>query len=144
MIDLTKLADAVAKVASLANAHAVLNDIHADAKGALARAMADYDALKAEVTGAQASIDHLVETLLAATTSPAEAVGIVAVAAALSAPAVAPSAPVIPAAPPVAPVIPVATPMPPVAPTPAPAAAPSALETHSTASALPPVSFRQG
>jgi hypothetical protein len=77
-LDLSKLSDAVGKVASLAQSHASVK--------------AGYDALMKEHSDAQVSIDALTATLVAACTSPAEAVGVAAVAAAL-APAPAPVAP---------------------------------------------------
>jgi hypothetical protein len=126
-LDLSKLTDAVTKVASLAQSHAVVVASHADTSGALAAAVADADALRKEIADAQGGIDHLTETLLAACTSPAEAVGLTAVAAALVAP-VAPVAPV--AAPisvdPLSVIFPTITPVATVAPVilPAPVAAP--------------------
>jgi hypothetical protein len=78
-LDLSKLTDAVTKVAGIAAANKALQDEH---------------------TAAQADIDKLTAALLDATTSPAAAVGIAAVAAALApvAPASAPNAaPVAPA-----------------------------------------------
>lgn len=61
-LDLSKLSQAVTSVAGVAQAHALL---------------------KAEMAQAQVDVDTLTASLLAAVTSPAEAVGIAAVAAAL-------------------------------------------------------------
>jgi hypothetical protein len=73
-LDLAKLTDAVTKVASLAQAHADIS--------------AKHDALLADHQANQDAIDTLTASLIAATTSPVEAVGLAAVAA-----AVAPGAP---------------------------------------------------
>lgn len=81
-LDLSKLSDAVTKVAGIAAANATLMAEHAQA---------------------QADIDQLTASLIAATTTPAGAVGIAAVAAAL---VPAPVAPVVPVVAPVAPVAP--------------------------------------
>jgi hypothetical protein len=83
MLDLTKLTDAVTKVAGVAQAAAA--------------ARAEADAVKVSLANAQADIDALAERLIAAVDTPAEAVGLAAVAA-----AVAPVAPVAPEAPVVA------------------------------------------
>jgi hypothetical protein len=61
-LDLSKLSDAVTKVAGIASENA---------------------ALKQDMTDAQTAVDTLTASLIAATTSPAGAVGIAAVAAAL-------------------------------------------------------------
>jgi hypothetical protein len=92
-LDLSKLSDAVNKVAGLANQAAKHKDAADAANAAAAKHKADHDALLAEIKSAQAAVDTLTASLLAATTSPAEAVGIAAVAAAL-APVKAPEAPV--------------------------------------------------
>jgi hypothetical protein len=84
-LDLSKLSDAVSKVAGIAAQNKILQDEHVQA---------------------QLDIDTLTASLIAATTSPAAAVGLAAVASALAPVAfVAPEAPV---AAPVAPVAPVA------------------------------------
>jgi hypothetical protein len=97
-LDLSKLQDAITRVASLA----------ADRDAAkAAQAVAE-----ASVASAQADIDALTAQLVAAVNSPAEAVGLIAVAAALVAPAPVVDASVTPAvAPtlPLGPVVPVAT-----------------------------------
>jgi hypothetical protein len=69
MIDLTKLTDAVTKVAGVAQA--------------AANARAEADAIKAALANAQADIDALAAQLIAAVDTPAEAVGLAAVAGAL-------------------------------------------------------------
>jgi hypothetical protein len=89
-LDLSKLTDAVAKVASLA--------------ASVATVAAERDAAVQAVTKAQADVDALVAQLLSATSTPAEAAGIAAVSTALFVPAVPEIAPVIPAVVPVAPV----------------------------------------
>ncbi|MBW7970966.1 hypothetical protein [Bradyrhizobium sp. BR 10289] len=68
-IDLSKLSEAVTKVASLASERD-----------------AAIKASKAAIASAQADIDQLADQLLAAVSSPAEAVGIAAVAEALATP----------------------------------------------------------
>jgi hypothetical protein len=68
MLDLTKLTDAVTKVAGVAQAAAA--------------ARAEADAVKVSLANAQADIDVLAERLIAAVDTPAEAVGLAAVAAA--------------------------------------------------------------
>lgn len=101
-LDLSKLHDAIGKVADLAQDHAALQRAHGDTTVLLAQH-------KAELEQAQKDVDALVEQLVAAATSPAEQVGITAVAAAILAPApVAPVAPVTPMLPPVSPIAPVA------------------------------------
>jgi hypothetical protein len=86
-LDLSKLTDAVAKVASLASS--------------VSSVAAERDAAVQDLVSAQADIDQLTATLLAATTTPAESAGIAAVAAAL---AVAPAPVDVPVAPAVDPV----------------------------------------
>lgn len=69
-LDLTKLSDAVAKVAGIAQAHSALTIQVAE--------------LKADHKAAQDAIDTLAVSLIAAATSPAEAAGLAAVAAAVA------------------------------------------------------------
>jgi hypothetical protein len=83
-LDLSKLADAVAKVADLAKSHA-------DTSALVTAANAERDALRADIVQAQADVDGLTALLLAAATTPAEAAGLTAVADALSAPVIAPA-----------------------------------------------------
>lgn len=93
MIDLTKLTDAVAKVADLAKTAT-------DAKAAA-------DAARADLVTAQAAVDDLADKLIAAAGTPAEALGLAAVAVALAAPTSA-VAPAMPLSSTVAPALPVA------------------------------------
>jgi hypothetical protein len=86
-LDLSKLTDAVAKVAALAQSHA-------DVTSTVSAVSAARDAAIADLVQAQKDVDALTSQLLSAAQSPAEAAGIVAVAAAL-----APEAPAVPAAP---------------------------------------------
>jgi hypothetical protein len=79
-LDLSKLSDAVNKVAGLAQAHAAVSKAHADVS-------AERDALLEDHKASQDAVDALTVSLVAAATSPAEAVGLAAVAAELSAPA---------------------------------------------------------
>jgi hypothetical protein len=104
-LDLSKLSDAVTKVAGIAQANANL---------------------AADIAQAQKDVDALTASLIAATSSPAGAVGLAAVSAAL-APA-APAAPVSPSPDAAAPVAPVVAP--------APAAAPSAEDISAAISRL--------
>ncbi|MGY3589352.1 hypothetical protein [Bradyrhizobium sp. USDA 4350] len=107
-LDLSKLTDAVAKVADLAKAHA-------DISALVASANAARDAAVADLVQAQKDVDALVAQLLAAAKTPAETAGLTAVAAAILAPSPAPVAPVVfdtsvvPPAAPVAPAAPVVT-----------------------------------
>jgi hypothetical protein len=87
-LDLSKLTDAVAKVAALA--------------ASVATVAAERDAAVQAVVQAQTDVDALTAQLLAAASTPAEAAGIAAVSAALVAP-VAPEALVVPALGPVTP-----------------------------------------
>lgn len=75
-LDLSKLSDAVAKVAGVAQAHASVSAQHSALND-------DYAALVADLHSSQDAVDHLTASLLAAIDSPAEAVGISAVAAAV-------------------------------------------------------------
>jgi hypothetical protein len=98
-LDLSKLSDAVNKVAGLANQAAKHKEAADTAQATAATHKAAHDAIVAELQAAQTSVDALTASLLAATTSPAEAVGVAAVAAALAAaPVAAPVAPVAPVA----------------------------------------------
>lgn len=126
-LDFTKLHDAIGKVADLAKSHASVSALYTTVKN-------DGEALLAD---AQKQVDDLVEQLLAAVGSPAEAHGLAAVATALTvapAPGVTVAQPVVAPAPVVTDVAPAA----PVAPV-APAAAPVA-----PASALSAVTFLPG
>jgi hypothetical protein len=71
-LDLSKLTDAVGKVAALATSHATV--------------VAARDAALADLATAQADVDALVAQLVAAAATPAEAAGLTAVAEALVAP----------------------------------------------------------
>ena len=76
-LDLTKLSDAVAKVAALAAAHA-------DVSATVASVTAERDAALADLAAAQHDIDDMTDKLIAAATTPAGAVGLAAVAAAVA------------------------------------------------------------
>jgi hypothetical protein len=69
-LDLSKLSDAVSKVAGLAQSHAHMTAAH--------------DAMLRDHEAAQAAIDTLAASLIAASTLPAEAVGLAAVAQAVA------------------------------------------------------------
>lgn len=87
-LDLSKLSDAVTKVASVASAHTALSSECEALK-------AECEAYVADHKASQEAIDTLTASLIAATTSPAEAVGLAAVAAAVAPVAPAPEAPVV-------------------------------------------------
>jgi hypothetical protein len=86
-LDLSKLTDAVAKVATLA--------------ASVATVAAERDAAVAHLVQAQADVDALVAQLLSATSTPAEAAGITAVSEALFVAPALEDAPVSPAVAPV-------------------------------------------
>lgn len=130
-LDLSKLTDAIGKVADLAKSHASTSAL-----------VSTYNAAKvaAETALAQAQkdVDTLVAQLLAAATTPAEATGLTAVASALTTPAAPVVAPVTPVAPAVATVVSAVAPAVQVAPVvsaAAPAVAPVAPVAPSPASA---------
>jgi hypothetical protein len=112
MLDLTKLTDAVTKVAKLATDHAATKQAYDDASSERHAARVERDAALEAIAKAQADIDALTSTLIAAAGSPAEATGIAAVADALFVAPAPTIAPVIPA------INPAAPPLPPLAPTP--------------------------
>lgn len=129
MLDFSKLHDAIGKVADLAKSHAHVSTLLQDAK------TEGQKLLNEALSAAQKEVDTLVEQLIAAVGTPAEANGLAAVAAALNVP----PAPGVTVADPVAPAVRVDATGAPIAP-----AAPQAAVKPAVVTQVPAVTFLPG